>query len=154
MDRTDLLADIRAARNRLENALARLDDETMAEPANGDWSRKDVVAHIEGWEARTVRLFAILRGERDFDPDEPGDMDAFNAWWFDRNRDRPLSEVRRTEREAYEAVIGLVTAADDAELFDATRFAFLEGRPFEAVVRENTCDHYPDHLDQLAPGGA
>ncbi|HEY3524403.1 MAG TPA: ClbS/DfsB family four-helix bundle protein [Candidatus Limnocylindrales bacterium] len=154
MDRDSLLADVRAARELLESALAGLGDEAMTERVNGDWTRKDVIAHLEGWEARTVRLFAILRGEREFDPDEPGDTDGFNAWWFERNRGRPLADVRRTEREAYEAVIGLVTSADDADLFDPTRFEFLEGQAFEAVVRENSSGHYPDHLGQLSVSAA
>jgi hypothetical protein len=149
MDRNDLIADIRGARERLESALAALDDAAMAERVNGDWTRQDVLAHLGGWEARTVRLFAILRGERDIDKDEPDDTDGFNAWWFERHRDEPLADVRRAEREAYDAVVALVASADEAELFDPACFAFLEGRPFEAIVRENTTEHYPDHLAHL-----
>ena len=151
MDRDTLLRDIRAARRRLDDVLAGLSDEDLAAAVNGDWTRRDVVAHLEGWEDRTLRLFAILRGERDFHPDEPGETDAFNAWWFERNRGRALADVRRSEAAAYEAVVALVTTAAEADLFDANRFGFLEGRPFAAVVRENTSDHYPDHLDQLTP---
>lgn len=149
MDREALLGDIRAARERLETALARLSPEQMGERVNGPWTRTDVLAHIEGWEDRTVRLFAILRGEREFDPDEPAEVDAFNAWWFERNRGRPLDDVRRSETAAYESVLALVRDAEEAELGDGARFPFLEGRPFEQVVRENTVDHYPDHLAQL-----
>jgi hypothetical protein len=133
----------------LDDVLGGLDDRRMAERVNGDWTRKDVVAHIGGWEARAVRLFAIVHGERDFDPEEPAETDAFNAWWFERNRDRPVNEVRASEAEAFRALVDLVATAHDADLFDPGRFPFLEGQQFERVVRENTIEHYPDHDDQL-----
>src|SRR5581483_2594325 len=97
MDRRGLLTEIRVARERLEDVLARLTDEEMAERVNGDWSRTDVLSHFEAWEDRTVRLFAILRGERDFDPDEPGEVDEFNAWWHGRKGGRRLADVRASE---------------------------------------------------------
>jgi hypothetical protein len=149
MDKQQLLADTRAGRERLEAVLAPLTDDQMAEPVNGDWTRTDVLAHIEAWERRTNRLFAILRGERDLDPDEPGEVDAFNAWSHERNRGRALAEVRASEAAAYRDVLRLIESADDAELTDPTRFDFLEGRPFSAVVIENGSGHYAEHLDQL-----
>jgi hypothetical protein len=151
MDRQTLLAEIRGARAPLEEALGHLSADQMAERVNGDWTRTDVVAHLAGWEERTLRLFSILRGERDFDPDEPGEVDAFNAWWFERTRGRPADEVVQAEAEAYRGVVGLVESAADADLTDPSRFPFLEGRAFERVVLENTSEHYPDHLEQLRP---
>lgn len=149
MDKRELLDEIRAARDRLETTLDALSDAQMAERVNGEWTRQDVVAHLEAWERRTNALFAILRGERDFDPDEPGEVDAFNAWSFERNRGRTLADVRASEADAYRDVIALIETADEAELTDPNRFEFLEGTPFAQTIRENTSQHYPDHLDQL-----
>jgi len=151
MDRHELLATIRRGRQDLEAALAGLADEQMAEPVNGDWTRTDVVGHLGAWEDRTVRLFAILRGEREFDPEEPAEVDAFNAWSHERRRGRPLAEVRASEAAAWQAVVDLVERSDETDLFDTKRFPFLEGRPFADVVLENTSRHYPDHLDHLRP---
>lgn len=149
MNKEELLAETRMGRERLLAVLAGLTDAQMAELVNGDWTRTDVLAHIEAWERRTLRLLSILRGERDFDPDEPGEVDAFNAWSHERNRGRALAEVRDSEAAAYEDLLATISAADEAELADPTRFEFLEGRPLTAVVVENMSGHYAEHLDQL-----
>jgi uncharacterized protein DUF1706 len=149
MDKQALLAEMRAGRARLEAVLTDMTDDQMAEPVNGDWTRTDILAHIEAWERRTNRLLAILRGEREFDADEPGDVDAFNAWSFERNRGRGLAEVRASEADAWREIVALVESADEAELTDSTRFEFLAGTPFTRTVLENTSEHYTDHLDQL-----
>ncbi len=151
MDREELLTEIRSGRAEFDAALRSLTDEQMADRVNGDWTRADVLGHIEAWERRTNRFFAILRGERDFDPDEPGDTDEFNAWSHERNRGRPLAEVRSGEADAYAKVLTLVETALETDLFDGTRFAFLDGRPFSRTVLENTSEHYRDHLALLTP---
>jgi hypothetical protein len=153
MDKQQLLDEVRAGRDRLEFALASLTDEQMDEQVNGEWTRTDVLAHLEAWERRTNRLFSIVRGERDFDPDEPGEVDEFNAWSYERNRGRALAHVRASERQAFAEVIELVERADDDELADPARFPFLDGRPFSRVVLENTSEHYDDHLAHLAAVG-
>jgi hypothetical protein len=153
MDKQQLLDEVRAGRDRLEFALASLTDEQMDEQVNGEWTRTDVLAHLEAWERRTNRLFSIVRGERDFDPDEPGDVDEFNAWSYERNRGRALAEVRASERQTFADVLELVELADEGELSDPTRFPFLDGRPFSRTVLENTSEHYDDHLAHLAAVG-
>jgi hypothetical protein len=149
MDRAELLAEVRAGRAALDAILADLTDDQMAQRVNGDWTRTDVVAHLEAWERRTLRLLSILRGERDFDPDEPAEVDAFNAWSWERNRGRSNADVRASEADAYRQVIAAVEAADEPELTDSNRFAFLDGTAFTETVIENTSAHYADHLDQL-----
>jgi hypothetical protein len=151
MDKQELLAEMRRGRARFEAVLAGLTLDQMAEPVNGDWTRTDVLAHIEAWERRTNRLLAILRGDRDFDPDEPGETDAFNAWVFERNRGRALAEVRASEADAWREMVALVESADEAELTDPNRFDFLAGTPFTRTILENSSEHYADHLDQLEP---
>ncbi len=51
MERAQLLSDIHEERARLERVLAKIDDAAMLEPdAVGQWSAKDVLAHIACWD--------------------------------------------------------------------------------------------------------
>src|SRR5262245_23798530 len=101
MDKTELLNNMRAGRARLESALAQVSQEQMTVPGlEGGWSVKDLLAHIEFWERRATTLFRILmRGEQPESQVDDASVDALNAKVYNENRERPLAEVQRHERE-------------------------------------------------------
>ncbi|HEY7130716.1 MAG TPA: ClbS/DfsB family four-helix bundle protein [Candidatus Limnocylindrales bacterium] len=147
MDRTMLRGSIEAGRDRFEAALATLPDEAMLDRIDEDWTRKDVVAHIEAWERRVVRLFDGLRAGGPLEPDE--ETDELNARLWAADRDRPLADVRSGEREAYAAMLARLDSATDEELFDGKHFAWTEGDPFAEWFRANGDEHFDEHLEQL-----
>ena len=63
--KTELLERIDAERAGWETLLSEVGEARMEQPgAAGDWTFKDVVAHLNGWRKRTVdRLQAASRGE-------------------------------------------------------------------------------------------
>jgi hypothetical protein len=130
MDRTTLRGSIEAGRDRFEAALAGLPDQAMLERIDDDWTRKDVVAHIEAWERRVVRLFDALRAGGPLEPDEETD-------------------VRSGERAAYAAMLDRLDSATDEELFDGKHFAWTDGDPFADWFRANGDEHFDEHLEQL-----
>ena len=147
MDRTTLRAALESGRGRLDDALARFDDAAMLDRVDDDWTRKDVLAHLEAWERRVVVLIARLRAGDP--PTEREETDAINARFYARDRDRPLAEVRTSEREAYGAMLAALDDASDEELFDGTRFAWTDGDPFADWFRANGDEHFDEHLEQL-----
>ncbi len=147
MDRTTLRDLIVAGRGRFDAALAGLPDDAMLERIDKEWTRKDVVAHIEAWERRVVRLFESLRSGTPHDADE--ETDGLNARLYARDRDRSLDDVRAGERAAYEAMLGSLDGASDEELFDGRHFAWTDGDPFAEWFRANGDEHYDEHLEQL-----
>ncbi|HBY99336.1 MAG TPA: hypothetical protein DEP84_36265 [Chloroflexi bacterium] len=150
MDREELLKQMHAGRERLNEALGRVDESRMTVPVlPNDWSVKDLVAHIGWWEQRITGLYTVLsRGEL---PGADNDMpvDALNARVYAENRDRSLAEVVRDERDAYQALLWLAESAPDDDLFNPDRFAWTEGEPFVRWIISNTYGHYDEHLPDL-----
>jgi hypothetical protein len=152
MDRHALLDTIRTGRGRLDALLAVLPDGRMLDVVNGEWTRKDVLAHIEAWERRTVELYRLLSSGRDPGTIGDSETDAVNARFFEQHRGRDLADIRAAEAGAYWAVLDLVESAPEADLFDPNRFAWTDGDPFFEWITGNTSEHYEEHIDQLAAG--
>jgi hypothetical protein len=148
MDRANLRAAVVAGRDRLDATLARFDDAAMLERVEGEWTRKDVLAHLEAWERRLLTLVTALRAG---DPLPPSvETDALNEQFFQANRDRSLDDVRSGERDAYERMLAAIDEATDEELFDGTHFRWTDGEPFASWFRANGDEHYDEHLEQLS----
>jgi hypothetical protein len=147
MNRHDLLDHLQSGRDRLDRALATLSDEQMLERVDGDWTRKDVLAHLEAWERRVVHLAAELHAGRT--PVNAGDTDEVNERFHAASRERSLDDVRRGERQAWDEMLASVAAGTDDELFDGSHFAWTEGEPFASWYRGNGDEHIDEHLEQL-----
>jgi hypothetical protein len=147
MNRPELLDHLQSGRDRLDAVLATLSDEQMHEHVDGDWTRKDVLAHLEAWERRVVHLATELRAGRT--PENAGETDAVNERIHAASRDRTLDDIRRGEREAWDELLASVAAATDDELFDGSHFAWTEGEPFAEWFRGNGDEHVDEHLAQL-----
>jgi hypothetical protein len=127
-----------------ESLLAEVGDEQLERPgAAGDWTFKDVVAHLNGWRRRTVaRLEAAAKGEEPSPPPWPADLDdntdegveAINRWIYERNRDRPAADVLAESREQFRRMRAAVAATPEDELMTPGRFPWLGGAPLSAVL--------------------
>ncbi len=152
MDRTDLLISMADGRAALRLTLAGLTEPQMEDVVNGAWTRRDVLAHLEAWERRTVSLLETLR--RGWDPggsDDSSSWDVMNERFFEENRHRSLADVRRGESDAYDALVRMVEELPDEDLFEPDRFAWTDGRPFAGWILGNTSEHYAEHMAQLEP---
>ena len=68
MSKAEFLADIRSARAELEGILARLDEHTLAEARvpEMDWTAKDVLSHLIGYDLAILKAIADIRAGRPF----------------------------------------------------------------------------------------
>ena len=147
VNRTSLRATIEGGRQRLDEALADFDAASMLDRVDDEWTRKDVLAHLEAWERRVVELLAKLRAG---DPlAERIETDELNARNYRRDRDRSLTDVRNGEQAAHEAMLAAIDAATEEELFDSGHFAWTEGEPLANWFRSNGDEHVDEHLEQL-----
>ena len=147
MDRTTLRALIVDGRARFDTAVAGFSDDRMLDRIDDEWTRKDVLAHVEAWDRRVVRLFTELRAGAP--ADEASETDELNAAFYRRDRERTLADVRAGERAAYAAMLAALDDATDEELFDGTHFAWTNGDRFAEWFRANGDEHYDEHLEQL-----
>ena len=93
--------------------LAEVGPARMEQPGvNGDWSMKDIVAHLTGWNRGLVsHLQAAQRNEPE--PPRPwpahlqGD-DEINAWIYESNRERTVREVLDETHQIFQQIFAWV----------------------------------------------
>jgi hypothetical protein len=150
----EILDLIHAEREALEVLLARLGEEQlMQQGVVGEWSVKDMLAHIAAWEERMQRWVAeSLRGEESERP-APGmtwdDLDRLNEQIYLENRERPLGEVREMFQASYRTSLIMIELLLPKDLFDADRFGWRAGDPLWHMVAANTWWHYKEHREDI-----
>lgn len=147
MDRSTLMFELYAGRERLRAALATLPERAMLDRVDDEWTRKDVVAHLAAWERRFVDLAERLR--RGDWPDEEYETDALNAQMYALDRERTLEDVRFLEEAAWSRFLATVEDLTDDELFDPRHFGWTQGDAFVEWVTANANEHIDEHLEQL-----
>jgi hypothetical protein len=151
--KTELIDQIRRERAAWEALLADVGEARMSRPGvAGDWTLKDVAAHLTAWRQRAVvRLQAAQRGERPAPAPwiaevDSSDDDPINDWIYRAHRDRPLAEVLRDSRESLEQLEAAVQALSEQDLTDPQRFPWMEGVALGETISGNSMDHfYDDH---------
>ncbi len=149
-----LLDAIRRARAALEDALASFDEQSLVTAAiTGDWTPKDLMAHVADWERRFLRWVEIgRRGEIPQRP-EPGltydDLDRLNQEMVEHNRRLSLDEVRAEFAAAYRAILDAVIAMSEQELFAVGYYPWTGEYPLLPYLRANTDEHYAEHAAEL-----
>lgn len=137
--KAQLLDDLRDEQARWEALLQDIGEEHMTQPGvAGEWSIKDIVAHLTGWRRRTVARFqAALRHEPAPPPPWPSQLqtdDEINAWIYAASKDQPVADVLRESRQVFEQLVETLGAFPEADLLDPTRFPWLEGEPLSGAV--------------------
>jgi len=102
LDKSVLLATIRASYDRFQVRLAPLSEVQLTTPgAIGTWSIKDVLAHLTAWHELGAREYqAIAQGQEPVIEPE-GEVDQDNARLIEPYRTQSLQEVQVAFRTAY-----------------------------------------------------
>lgn len=136
----EVLAAIDREREAWETLLAEVGEARMLEPgAMGDWTFKDLVAHLSGWRARSIaRIEAAGRGEPDPAPPWPAELetddDAVNDWIYQQNADRLLGVVVDESRETYARLSEAIQLLPEERLNDPAAFPWLEGQALGPAI--------------------
>lgn len=89
-------------------SMARMDQPGV----NGDWSMKDMIAHLTGWNRKLVaNLLARQRGESEPPPPWPAHLqtdDAINVWLYESNHERPLRDVLDESQQVFQQLLTVV----------------------------------------------
>jgi hypothetical protein len=152
-----LIERIQRERAAWEALLADVGESRMTQPgAAGDWTFKDVAAHLTAWRQRGVnRLKAAQRGEQPtpapwIAAGVPAEDDPINDWIYRANRDRPLADVLRESRESLEQLETAAQALSEQDLIDPQRFPWMEGTSLGVSIFGNSMDHFhEDHEPEL-----
>lgn len=151
MNKVRLLERIRSGRELFKALIAELSDEQLTQPGiNGDWSVKDILAHIVVHEQRMLDWMAQrMHGETpiSFQPYAMPDPELaeLNERIYQENRGREWANVVQDWDQTYELTQTFVTAADEADLMTTRRFHLQGGEPLWHAVAANTFEHYEEH---------
>jgi uncharacterized protein (TIGR03083 family) len=139
MNRQQLLNKLNKAWAEIKESYAGLSDSQLAEPGvTGDWSVKDILAHVTTWEEEALKyLPLIIEGGRPPRYKTYGGIDAFNAQRTEQKRSLSLSEVLRQLDETHERLIDYVRSVPEEQFTRETRFRHR--------LRLDTYSHYPLH---------
>ncbi len=152
MNKSEIIGALQTERARYEEMLAQAGVERLNQPgATGEYSFKDVIAHLTAWQRRTVaRLQAAKRGETPQLPNwDAEEVDRVNARIFETNRNRSVEEVLREWRQVFQQVINSAEALSEEELADANRFDWMEGEPLSAVLASSYGHYHDEHEPSL-----
>jgi uncharacterized protein (TIGR03083 family) len=150
--KAELLSYIEAETRKFEEAISGLDEAAMTTPGvEGDWSVKDVAAHLMFWQHRAIFLLEAARDgySRERDRWAQGDVDERNAQNYRDNKDRPLAEILAELRASRQSMIDLIAATSDDALFTPGRFDWLRLETLVEHISGETYEHYRDHYDAL-----
>ncbi len=149
-----LLDAIRSSRAALEDALARFDEKALVTATvTGEWTPKDIMAHVADWERRFLRW--VEAGRRGEEPERPeigmawDDLDRLNREVVERSRARSLDEVRAEFVASHRAILDAVAAMSEDELFAVGYYAWTGKYPLLPYLCSNTDEHYAEHTAEL-----
>lgn len=150
MSKSQLLSELQNEQAAWEALLGAIGEEHMTEPGvAGEWSIKDIVAHITGWRRRTVARFqAAQQHQPALEPPWPPHMqtdDEINVWMYASSRERPLAAILQEDRAVFQQLVDALSAFPEAELMDTHRFAWLEGYPLSGAL---FFGHFHDEHEQ------
>jgi len=145
--KTQLLADIKTERNRLENCLAQLSPEDMLlSRAVSGWSVKDILAHLTAWEQLFLGWYqAGLRNETP-EPSPVGmshmAINRLNLWIHEEHKHDPLNKVLAEFQTSYQQTLTVIEAIPEEDLFAHNRFGWTGRWTVADYIVGNTCNHY------------
>lgn len=148
LNKEKILARIRTERRQLDQTLELLDEAQILQPGVvGDWSVKDILAHLIDWERRFIGWYRA--SQRGVVPKTPApdlswsQLDILNQRIYETNRDRPLADVLATYHHSYRETITAIEAIPEEEIFDTGRYEWVGAdNNLVNIILANTANHY------------
>ena len=144
MNRQQLLNRLDTAWVAFQASYAGLSNSQLAKPgAAGDWSVRDIIAHVTWWEEEALRhLPLIIAGDR---PPRYsvtyGGINAFNAMMAERKRHVSLSDVLTQQDDTHRRLVDFIRSVPEDQFTRETRF--------RRRLRLDTYSHYPIHTKSI-----
>jgi len=109
----------------------------------GDWSVRDIIAHISTWEEECLKaLPIILEGKRlPRYSDLYGGINAFNAQMTEKYRPISLDEVLKRRDATHQSLLNYIRKAPQEQITTETRF--------RRRIRYDSYSHYPEHIEAI-----
>jgi len=112
----------------------------------GDWSARELVAHLGYWAGHAVEMIHAVEGGRadEVGPGEPS-VDELNETVARVARQTDLATARRREAASAQALLERLGELDPALLSER----LPDGATLKDGIREDGSEHYREHTSQL-----
>jgi uncharacterized protein (TIGR03083 family) len=151
LDKSQILERLNGERRRMYDVLAQLTPEERAQPKTiGEWSVKDVVAHMIFWNRFPVReLEHALRGEDPAKAADPRHEDEINAESVARYCEAGYDEVVSEFERTYRTLIATIEALPNRAFAPDGDIECLLGDTVAGTLDNNTYEHWALHRSQI-----
>jgi hypothetical protein len=153
MDKSELLSELEDQRQEFLDLLEDVPDEWMLVPdVVGEWSIRDVLAHLTAWEGQTVTLLFQVQHEiakpttAHFGKETD---DEINKRWHEAGKDRPFGLIWEDWLNVRKQMIRRVSDMSEQELNDPKRYPWMNGNPLTQLILEAVLDHEEEHADHI-----
>lgn len=147
----ELLAQMTQARARLDDVIGRIPRDRLLEPGRwGNWTLKDLVAHIaayERWTAEQSGPDPAPEKIAEMTAQSEGGTDALNQSIYEQHRDDPPDAVLEESRAAYETLRQAIEALDENAL--ARPRWWTGDASLLSAIPDQSYAHYRDHIADL-----
>ena len=143
MTKEDLLQTLNAEFASLLSTLEGLSEEAATRVWYGDWSVRDILAHVSGWHTEMARAFErMARGERPVpEGTDYSDPNPWNARFAEAKGDTSFVDMVQELKASKEAFV------EAAKQVPADRFE--EGRAAYRILHASGIDHYREHAPEI-----
>ena len=153
----ELMSEIQREWKLLLAVAENLTDEQMNKPDAGGWSPKDNLAHLIEWMNVLMGYHIDKRPSHEVlgVPEEvtkDWDMEVINPVLFERNKNRPRSEVLDGLKQAYRSLIEKLESISFEELLKPRHANDPEKRPLLIWVIGDTTEHFLEHRETIERG--
>lgn len=143
MDKQSTLKEVESGFNELLAAVKGLDEKAMTTVFYGDWSVKDILAHIAGWHhTMTASMERMARGEK---PTPEGvdysDADRWNARFAGAMRAQNVTTVMADMQQSFANYTRAARAIPDDRYGD--------GKTINRLLEGSGSGHYKEHLPAI-----
>jgi hypothetical protein len=143
VNKQESLAKLQGDFNDLLASFDGMDDSALTRVFYGDWSVKDILAHVAGWHhAMAAAMERMARGER---PTPEGvdysDSDAWNARFAAAMAPQNASTVVADLRQSFATYVRAAEAIPDDR--------WGEGKTINRIVETSGYGHYAEHLPAI-----
>lgn len=152
MKKAELIEALSLSRADFIEIIAGLSDEEMEQPGQvGNWSIKDVLAHLNMWEAESIKmLFQAGQGSKPTTLHfKQVDDDAVNAQWYAESKDRSLEAILDDFEGVRNQLIRRLETFKDSELNEVGYFPWLKNQSLSDLIISYTIEHETEHAANI-----
>jgi len=142
-----LLETIEVEQKALEGLLAGLSPAQMIAPEIvGEWSVKDVLAHLLEWQHMVLSWHAAgLKGKVPETPSAEfnwGQLPQLNQQIYEKHCNRPLADIQKEFKASHHKMLRTIQRLSEEDLFTRGRYAWTKNNSLGAYFVSSTSSHY------------